>query len=326
MCLIAQRTNTGAHIPNDYIDYNLTLNPDGFGIAWRDPMEGLLYEKFAPSAKAAFKDLLKQIDHTNYQYTAHWRKATHGPACLELAHPFSYVDASGVPILAFHNGIIDIKTTANESDTQVFVDSVLANLEYGWWNNPAMMWLVEESIGWSRMLLMLPDEDVIINPKAWTKDGGLLYSTTPHYKGATRAANLPLWGTAGASTGTKVVTGIQSSVGTTNSLTTTGIGSVPNSKVDADNDEYIRLLREISEDSGDMFLSWKHNGHEIEPISQIDSTSKEIDDKYGQAICAQCRTEGEYYIVDGVLVIEIDHLDEDDENDMEVEEALLPRT
>ena len=317
MCLIAQRTNTGAHIPNDYIDYNLTLNPDGFGIAWRDPKEGLLFEKFAPASKAAFRDLLKRIDAENYKYTAHWRKATHGPACLELAHPFSYADADGVPILAFHNGIIDIKTKPNESDTQVFVESVLANLPYGWWENPAMMYLVEEAIGWSRMLLMTPDMDILINESAWYKDGGLLYSTTPHFKGATRAANLPLWGGQGYGS-----TGV-SSAGTTNSSTKTVIGEssalvVPNSSVDESNDEYLKLLREVSEDGVGVFPSWKHNGHDIDPISQIDSTNE---DTYGQCICAECRTEGEYYIVDGQLVIEIEHLDDNDDDD----NSLLPR-
>ena len=133
MCLIVHRTKFNTHITEEIITYNKWLNPDGFGLAWRDSQ--LRYERFGPDDFSKFRELLVKIDDMSVEYVAHFRKATHGDACLDLSHPYPYKDKSGKFMLAFHNGILDIKTYEGESDTLAFVKRVLAKLEHGWWKN-----------------------------------------------------------------------------------------------------------------------------------------------------------------------------------------------
>jgi hypothetical protein len=310
MCLIAQRAIDGAHIPNAVVDYNFNINPDGFGLAWRDPKDGVLFEKFAPSSKAAFRDLLKQIDQTGMHYVAHWRKATHGPACLDLSHPFDYTDKDGVPMLAFHNGVIDIKTAKDESDTLAFVNGVLRYLEHGWWENPAMMFLVEQSIGWSRLLLMTPEQDVIVNADSWKKEGGLYYST---YPGPVSRPNVQ---SGGGNSSLVAVNGVPTGTGSAIGTTTSGTKVfTPTSTGGNDDADYERWLREAAKDAGLKPVDTRlfvDKGHEIEPTSQIDSTISE--DKYGSAVCSVCKTEGEYFVIDGNIIFDIEHKSNDDEN------------
>lgn len=178
MCLIAQRIKPKAHIPAKVVEHNSLANPDGFGIAWREGPT-LRFEKFGPKDKPAFLGLLDRIDKTRMPYTAHFRKATHGDVCADMSHPFPYTDANGDEALVFHNGIISIKPAPGESDTLAFVKRILAHLPDGWWNNNAIRTLVEDYIGWSRILIMTPKWDVYLNRSLWTRENGFLYSVAP---------------------------------------------------------------------------------------------------------------------------------------------------
>ena len=141
MCLIICR-NTKANVPNDVLSYNKISNPDGFGIEWRSD-KGINARKYGPNEYERFHETLKSIDAKDCEYVAHFRKATHGLLTAEMAHPYQYEDKKEGPVLVFHNGIIDIATAKDESDTYVFVKHVLANLEPRWWRNPTLKWLVE---------------------------------------------------------------------------------------------------------------------------------------------------------------------------------------
>ena len=58
MCMIAHRflsaKGKGQNIPNAVIETALVRHPDWFGVAWRDPEAGLLYEKFGPTQRGEF--------------------------------------------------------------------------------------------------------------------------------------------------------------------------------------------------------------------------------------------------------------------------------
>jgi predicted glutamine amidotransferase len=305
MCLIAYRNKPGSHIPNAVIEYNLKSNPDGFGIAWRDPEQGLLHAKFAPSESSQFVELLKNIDKTDMVYTAHWRTGTHGPNNKELAHPFPYQDNDGNEILAFHNGIISIKTSADESDTSMFVKYVLSGLKGKWWDDDAIMFLVESSIGWSRMLLMTEDEDVFINEDQWKVENGISYSTAPGpfaTKWVTPGTPLLTATAGGAAQGGKSFRsdGYASRYG----------GGWASRSVDLD-DEYEDDLRNVfaSKKEGKRSVpKFYHKGHPCTPSTQIDSSSETSDDRYGVITCDECCTDGEYFIIDGNLQIDLEHM------------------
>jgi hypothetical protein len=274
MCLIAHRDNPGAHIPNDVIDYNLRSNPDGFGLMWRST-EGLQHVKYAPNQPQEFRAKLKELDKTNVEYAAHWRKATHGAACYDLSHPFEYTDKGGNRMLMMHNGIINIKTKKDESDTLAYVRAVLSRLDYGWWKNKGISYLVEATIGWSRIILMSETTSVIINDEDWRMVNGIYYSTTP----------LPAYAA--------------------------NKGLVPTPPPPAPKG-----------------LRWGHMGHTVEAVG--DAKDMDGDDAYGEVMCTVCKTSGEFYVIDGTLFIDVDHIapgsiadDDDDEFYDEDDEPLL---
>lgn len=272
MCLIAHRNKPGVHIPDDVIEYNLRMNPDGFGIAWRDPDEGLLYEKFSPRRSNDFVALLKRIDATDMEYTAHWRKATHGTVDEEMSHPYPYEDEEGGQYLLFHNGIIEIKPEAGKSDTWQFANGVMSRLPSRWWDNPALVFLVENAIGWSRIIIMDfdSDENIFLNEDDFREIDGMLYSTYP--KGYTTATP-----TAGTTTGKWV-------------SPTPGIETFIPAKAAS-------LVSEVV---------WYHAGHAVVPLTQHEDPTND-EDLYGACRCSICGTEGEFMVIEGQRYIEIDH-------------------
>ncbi len=320
MCLIAQRSNPAFHIPQDVIEYNRRANPDGFGLAWRNKKE-IRYKKFAPEAWQAFEKLLRDIDATGVQYVAHWRKATHGKPCEELSHPFHYKDAEGNAILAFHNGIIDIDTDANESDTSAFVYRVLSELPYGWWLKPAWNFLVESSIGWSKLLLMTAKEDIIINASKWMKQSGLNYSTYP--TGMTYTVTPKL---------ADVARGVVDTGGAWSDKTAkdaqAAFYAAQAKYPHLFEDELEEELLPIEDDASVRYPGhdrlrwtrangWTHYEHKLAFLNEVpyDVTGKK-EDKQGDVVCDTCRTEGDFYVIDGAVYVDIAHnLQVDDENE-----------
>ena len=287
MCLIAHRPvngNGGSNIPNEVIDRNKTRNPDGFGIAWRDE-QGLQYEKFAPNNFEAFRRLLKKIDkRVKVEYAAHWRLATHGPACLDLSHPFVYQDEQAGEVLVFHNGIIHIPTQHNESDTEAYVKRVLAKLPSQWWTNDAIKYLVENTIGWSRLLVMSKDETVYINQKDWKKNNGLMYSTDP----------LPYGG--GITVKGKTTTGVVRNVRDTSKGDQILLPAQFRDDDDEGPDEDAAII---------VQGQWYHLGHPVSPITGGDGDYS--DEDFGIVVCDSCQTSGEYYVIEGRRFIDLRH-------------------
>lgn len=180
MCMIAFRPlhkgKGPGNMPATVIETAMNRHPDGFGVAYRQ--DGRLHvERFGPHARKQFRKALKRIDRQRVEYVAHFRFATHGPKAESHSHPYEYVDPTEGRVLVFHNGVIDIRTTATESDTQVFVRDVLAALPSAWWRSPALRFLVGQSIGWSRLVVMTAHETVNLQERDGEWDGGLWYSS-----------------------------------------------------------------------------------------------------------------------------------------------------
>jgi predicted glutamine amidotransferase len=309
MCLIIHRpTNgkrgTGSNVPGDVLDYNSRLNPDGFGIAWRDPKRGLLHEKFAPGKDEyrRFFDLLKSIDRqATVEYVAHYRKATHGAPCKELSHPFVYEDPSAGPVLVFHNGIIPIKTSKGESDTSEFVKRVLANIEPRWWEKPAYKYLIEESIGYSRLLIMTNEGTYRFNQSQWESQQGIWYSTTPRSYSYSSGKG-KAWSDYPSSTKP------YASKLTTSAFLDERYGDDDDD--DYEEDEFLDGLGFTSVSSKPSASGWYQLGHHVTPVSQVDDPEADrTGDRYGVAVCDTCKTSGEFYVIDGKVYLDVPHVD-----------------
>lgn len=287
MCMIAHRflskKGKGSNIPNTVIDTALTRHPDGYGVAWRDPEYGLVYEKFGPTERADFRALLKEIDSDkSIEYVAHFRYATHGPEDKDHAHPYVYEDPDPAVgrVLVFHNGIIGgVTTKPSESDTEVFVRDWLAKLPSRWWTSAGIRKLVDHMGGWSKLVLMTDTETVNLNHYSGEEDGGLWYSSEHR----------------GWSYGTGYSTG--------------GWG---------DDDDWesgtYRTAAPVMTKSAEIGVTtnprgnvgvWMHQGHELSPLQTFDF-SKDGDYECG-VVCDTCGTAGDVYIIDGKAYIDIPH-------------------
>lgn len=314
MCLIIHRVG-GSNVPNDVIEYNRKKNPDGFGLAWRE--DGKVNSvKFGPKDFDGFRAKLKELDRkTGIEYTAHFRMATHGPACEDLSHPFTYEDKKHGTIAVFHNGIIDIATDRRtESDTSTFVKQVLSKMGSGWWKNSAYRFLVEQAIGYSRLLIMTPTETIRLNESAWVKSGGIMYSTDP---GGSHSKYKPTG--KGWSSGT----GSYASPATKAATTPSNIVKYTPPKewlrAEPKSDDSCDYGYVEPDDDGIPVQTWQHEGHTVESISS-EVLSKGSEDVAVEAVCVQCNTLGEVYIIGGVTFIDVEHghvarIDDEDEDD-----------
>ena len=310
MCMIAWRPvekGKGAHIPNAVIDTALSRHPDGFGVAYRDASGVLKWERFGPAERVAFRAALKRVDKAAGEYVAHFRFATHGKPCAELAHPFEYTDPEAGTVLVFHNGVIGIATAKDgtESDTSVFVRDVLAALPTRWWRVPALRYLVGEAIGWSRLVLMTADETVCLQEPDGTWDAGLWYSSAHE---PTPAATWQL--TPGGSAYTPGV-GYSAPVSTgqyASPATKAASGRTKREQRAARKAE----ARLLAANTSTALLPYRsrnlrHAGHALSAVQDIDF---DHDGDYPEGvICDSCYTLGDLYVIDGTYYVDMAHLD-----------------
>lgn len=192
----------------------------------------------------------------------------------------------------------------------------------GWWKNPAYRFLVEQAIGYSRLLIMTPTETIRLNEKAWSKVGGIMYSTDPggshstykprtvtapagnYASPATRAATGTGLYVPGAATGGKVVPYSPPRQWTT-----------PEPKSDDSCDYGF-----VDADDDDDVQSWMHEGHRIESLSD-DRIGGKGEDICVEAVCVECNTIGEVYVIEGTTFIDVVHgstsIDNEDEDDVD---------
>lgn len=340
MCLIVHRpaAKNGkrlAHLPDSVIESNRRRNSDGFGLGWREGST-LRFEKYGPKEFADFHALLKSLDKQNREYVAHFRMATMGSVNRDMAHPYPYEDPAGQPVLLFHNGVIDIKGNPGESDTYAFVKRVLQKLEPRWWSKDPLRFLVEGSIGWSRLLVMTVKETVHINKSDWKNEGGIWYSTYPMGQMPSYSSSGKDWkqGTEWVSLGdgkggyyragggqssdelkVSAITGREPDEGDEDEEYMAGFRSAKDSAAillpehaspawKASTAETLGLVWDKGTGYVKPTNGWLHMGHPVEPISSEGDTQTE---QYGQAVCNICKTVGEYYVIDGKDYIDLSH-------------------
>lgn len=335
MCMIALRPgNKGANIPHAVIDTAMNRHPDGFGLMWRDAT-GLHAKSWAPSGRKAFRKALKAVDRSGVEYAAHFRYATSGPKNAEMAHPYVYTDPDPNvgEVAVMHNGVITIAHDRNKvSDTHAFVHGVLANLPSRWWANPAIAWLVGESIGWSRLVIMTKDETANLQEPSGAWDGGIWYSSD-HRPSKAWTGGTGITGASGTSYGqyaspaTKAATAAprdtrhpasgvksaqQSYATFAEAANARSRSLVPYAQPDpwAAQSGRSTVIRTVDEP-----IQFRHAGHVLDSVKDI--TLDKDGDFEDAVICNTCMTIGSVYVIDGTAYIDMAHRvgrSEDDED------------
>ena len=152
MC-IAILVKEGASVPMEYLIEGQRMNPDGCGLGWVEN-EQLWYYKTMD-----FNDWLEMYNNLiercgNIQMLIHFRITSKGATTTEMCHPFIIDDDH----ILIHNGTISSINKAllvnGRSDTAVFAEEILSKLDKGWENNPTMIHILEEYIGYSKVVIM----------------------------------------------------------------------------------------------------------------------------------------------------------------------------
>jgi len=303
------KSGRGPNIPGAVIDTALRRHPDGFGLAYREH-GALVTEKFGPGEAKRFRKALKRVDREGAsEYVAHFRFATHGPKDMAHAHPYEYTHPVDGRVLVFHNGVIDIATTPQESDTEVFVTRVLATLPSRWWEHPALMYLVTETIGWSKLTVMTREGTYNLHEKRGDWAGGLWYSSdhkpSVYTPKAGQGWTTGAYGVGGYVPAAKQANTVAAAIADRAARNTVrdvivaapaGAASMSGRNVDS------RVLR--------------HGGHNLTAIADMDMTRD--GDYTDGVICDECYTTGDVYVIDGGVYIDMSHRGGDDPNEEEV--------
>lgn len=177
MCIIAVQP-VGTSIPDEYLDQMWKNNPDMAGYSFvKDG--ALVTKKFTTLAEFKGAYLNDWWEYgADSTFLLHFRIKTHGAITLENCHPFQVH-----PELVFaHNGIISIKIPdkfKEYSDTWYFNRSVLRQLPRNFLRNQAVMELIREYIGHSKLAFLDASGNYhIVNEQLGQWEKGVWYSNS----------------------------------------------------------------------------------------------------------------------------------------------------
>ncbi len=178
MCVIAHQP-VGAHISKEEAALMWKANPDGGGFAYVDDASIVQVVK-----SMTFPAFWSEFEHARStfpqrDFLLHMRIATHGEVNIDNVHPFPV----GKNTVMAHNGILhmvtgDVPQDNSVSDTRVFIDNVLAEMPKDWLEKPYLVEMMENYIGWSRLMFLSPDG--VARLGRWDYIGGCYYSNDHH--------------------------------------------------------------------------------------------------------------------------------------------------
>lgn len=192
MCIIAIK-KANQPLPDSKIMERMFLNnSDGAGFCYCQNGEVkiqkgyMTYETFTE----ALNKVSEKIDTYSTPMMFHFRIATHGGVNPSLCHPFptskyiSDLKCLTVPtkLGIVHNGIIDIKTQKDVSDTMTYIAERLAK-RYKWdkefYKSRKQRKVIQNEIGNSRMAF-LDNKGGIYTVGDFIEDDGILYSNSSY--------------------------------------------------------------------------------------------------------------------------------------------------
>lgn len=135
-------------------------NPDGAGFAFTDGEKVRTFKELKDFKVfySAYQSARKEFPKANF--LVHFRIRTHGTVNLTNCHPFIVNDKTAF----IHNGMIDIATQGEYSDTYAFNETILKQMPDNFMDNSAILELLQSYIGYSKVVLLNSnDEYVILN-------------------------------------------------------------------------------------------------------------------------------------------------------------------
>lgn len=189
MCVIVHQPK-GSHLEKERAKRLWEKNPHGGGFAFIDNTDTVQVERYMEFDEywSAFESARSEFPKRDF--LIHMRIATHGGIDLSNVHPFMVDEHTTMA----HNGIIHgVPDCAyGRSDSRVFVDEVLPRLPETWLDDPYLFDMVQDWIGWSKLMFLTTNPKLekgvyILNKKKGMTADGMWFSNSsgvhkPTYK------------------------------------------------------------------------------------------------------------------------------------------------
>lgn len=199
---------------------NVTLKKNIIRTCWDNNYHGggLLYINSKTKQLESFKSLTDfdalyakyqevRKNHSKSKVVLHFRISTHGTISVENVHPFMVSKSLGF----VHNGIISQAPYSKQySDTYMFNETMLKKLPSDFLDNQAILDLLDDYIGYSKLLFLDSDNNhTIIGEEKGVWDHGCWFSNTGYKPskyldyGGTKVAKGTAYTPSAAATGIK---------------------------------------------------------------------------------------------------------------------------
>lgn len=157
-------------------------NKDGCGLSYVVDNKVVVYKTLD------FKEFIYEYNQVTKKYSEspkliHFRKQTKGKISIDNCHPFQISETMSF----IHNGTItseNLIIEGDESDTKAFCKDFLQQFPEGWQNNEAILSMIEDFIGTSRLILLEADYSyTILNEDSghWNNKKEVWYSNWSYY-------------------------------------------------------------------------------------------------------------------------------------------------
>lgn len=181
MC-IAVAIPEGQVIPFEHLEEGARANPDGCGIGWFEDgklhtFTCMLFKDFT----LKYEEIMMRL--VSPQLLIHFRITSKGATTLENCHPF-WVNEDNILI---HNGTFsgipkDLMVNGR-SDTAVFAEDILSGLPDGWKENPSIIHLLEDYVGFSKVVILDSDQNfTFLNERGGFWVDGIWYSNKTYMR------------------------------------------------------------------------------------------------------------------------------------------------
>lgn len=150
-----------------------TANPDGAGLCYFDG-EKIQTFKEMKSVKNFHQHYMDvRAKFPKIDIAIHFRISTHGRVNITNCHPFKINKTTAF----IHNGVISNMGVNSEfSDTYIFNKTIMQSLPSNFVQNNAVMELIENYIGYSKLVIISGKISAIANESLGLWDGGNWYS------------------------------------------------------------------------------------------------------------------------------------------------------